>query len=156
MTTEYRNSIATSSKKNLERLRINFFPAFCPAAILYNGKSRENVMGLTDLCFIEIDHIKTEKKVDMAMSILRDDRNVLLASRSVSGNGIHILVRYRMKDEDVAPQIDTMSPKKMQKQYRWVFDILGRQYQEMLQLKMVSDDMDLRFDPQGNFIEEVD
>lgn len=33
-------------------------------------------MGLTDLCFIEIDHIKTEKKVDMAMSILRDDRNV--------------------------------------------------------------------------------
>ena len=61
-----------------------------------------------------------------------------------------------MKDEDVAPQIDTMSPKKMQKQYRWVFDILGRQYQEMLQLKMVSDDMDLRFDPQGNFIEEVD
>jgi len=44
----------------------------------------------------------------------------------------------------------------MQKQYRWVFDILGRQYQEMLQLKMVSDDMDLRFDPQGNFIEEVD
>lgn len=90
------------------------------------------------------------------MSILRDDRNVLLASRSVSGNGIHILVRYRIKDEDVAPQIDTMSPKKMQKQYRWVFDILGRQYQEMLQLKMVSDDMDLRFDPQGNFIEEVD
>ena len=90
------------------------------------------------------------------MSILRDDRNVLLASRSVSGNGIHILVRYRMKDEDAAPQIDTMSPKKMQKQYRWVFDILGRQYQEMLQLKMVSDDMDLRFDPQGNFIEEVD
>lgn len=113
-------------------------------------------MGLTDLCFIDIDHIKTEKKVDMAMSILRDDRNVLLASRSVSGNGIYILVRYRMKDEDVAPQIDTMSSKKMQKQYRWVFDILGRQYQEMLQLKMVSDDMDLRFDPQGNFIEEVD
>ena len=85
-------------------------------------------MGLTDLCFIDIDHIKTEKKVDMAMSILRDDRNVLLASRSVSGNGIHILVRYRIKDEDVAPQIDNMSPKKMQKQYRWVFDILGRQY----------------------------
>ena len=40
-------------------------------------------MGLTDLCFIDIDHIKTEKKVDMAMSILRDDR------------------------KDVAPQIDT-------------------------------------------------
>lgn len=155
----YRQHLAWQHKKKAKDMKISFFPAFCPCAMLNGGKGRRNVMGLTDLCYLDIDHIKGEKKIKRALAILREDRNVLLAARSVSDDGIHILIRYQIKHADVTPQSNMMSPEEMQQQYKRVFDILGRQYQQMLNLKIdrmaghvehlfiVSHDLDLYYNP---------
>lgn len=155
----YRHHLVWQQKKKVKDFKVSKFPAFCPCAILYDGKCRNDVMGLTDLCYFDIDHIKGEEEINKAISILREDRSVLLASRSVSGDGIHILVRYQVKNMEMAPQRITMSPKKMQKLYSRVFDILGRQYQQMLNQKIdrnagnmerlfiVSYDLELYYNP---------
>ena len=73
-------------------MKITLFPAFAPCAIFYDGKGRENVVGLTDLCFLDIDHIK-EGQIREAMKNLNDDPHVVMASRSLSNEGLHILIR---------------------------------------------------------------
>ena len=75
-------------------MKITRFPAFTPCVVLYEGKTRQNVIGLTNLCFLDIDHMDQEKEIEEVLNNLRNDKNVVLASRSVSGDRVHILRRY--------------------------------------------------------------
>jgi len=126
----YRDYQRLGRIKQAKKIKITRFPAFCPCAILYDGKARENVMGLTDLCFLDIDHIEQDMKIEEALNILRNDRHVVMASRSVSGEGLHILIRYQLKDMELPPQRTTMTPEKMQKLYSRVHDYLAAKYQQ--------------------------
>jgi hypothetical protein len=66
---------------------------------MYNGKARRDVTGLTDLCFLDIDHA-TDDEIERVMSLLRNDNHVVLASRSISNDGLHILIKYSFKDKE--------------------------------------------------------
>ena len=116
----YRDYKRRGRKEKAKEIKITRFPAFCPCAILYDGKARQNVMGLTDLCFL--------------VNILRNDRHVVMASRSVSGEGLHILIRYQLKEMELPPQRTSMTPNKMQKLYGKVFDYFAAKYQQKLGL----------------------
>ena len=98
-------------------MKISKFPAFAPCALFYGGKSRDHVIGLTDLCYLDFDRVEEEKRLIDAMSILRNDSNVVMASRSVSNEGLHILIRYKLKGMELPPQINSMTPKRMQVLY---------------------------------------
>ena len=104
-----------------EQTKLRCFPAFAPCALFYEGKSRDNVLGLTDLCYLDIDHIKEERLIEEAMDILRRDPYVMMASRSVSNEGLHILIRYQLKALETPPQRTTMSPDDMQGVYADVY-----------------------------------
>lgn len=130
----YRDYHRWGRKEKAKKIKITRFPAFCPCAILYDGKARQNVMGLTDLCFLDIDHIEQEKKIGEILDILRNDRHVVMASRSVSGEGLYILIRFQLKDMELPPQRTTMTPEKMQKLYGKVFDYFAARYQQKLGL----------------------
>ena len=110
----YRQNLAWGHKKKVKNMKITRFPAFTPCAILFEGKTRQDVIGLTDLCFLDIDHIDKEKKIEELLNKLRNDKNVVLASRSVSGDGVHILIRYQLKDMETPPQRTTMAADEMQ------------------------------------------
>lgn len=155
----YRQYRARYHKMGADELKITRFPAFAPCALLYGGKGRDYVTGLTDLCYLDFDNVKDEKRLIDAMNILRKDRYVLMASRSVSNEGLHILVRYKLKDMEMPPQRTTMTPNEMQDMYGEVYDYLGAKYlyklalmpdynaRHMERLYIVSYDPELYYNP---------
>ena len=130
----YRYFMASNSKDAAEQVKRTQFAAFAPCAIFSQGKERENVTGLTDLCYLDFDNIKEEKRLIDAMSILRDDKNVLLASRSVSNEGLHVLIPYKLKDMELPPQRESMTPNEMQDVYANVYNYMADKYMEKLGL----------------------
>ena len=133
-TQTYRQYLGWGKKEKAKKIKITRFPAFCPSAIMYDGKARQNVMGLTDLCFLDIDHVENDKKIEEALNRLRKDKNVVMASKSVSGKGLHILIRYRLKDMETPPQRTLITDGKLQEVYSWVYEYLARKYQYKLEL----------------------
>lgn len=130
-----RQYLAKGNKMGADNIKISCFPAFAPCASFYEGKARGNVIGLTDLCYLDIDHIENESLINEALDILRKDPNVVMASRSVSGRGLHILIRYQVKGMENPPQRTEMTPDKMQEVYGEVFDYLALKYQLKLGLE---------------------
>lgn len=158
-TKAYRQNLAKGNEMAAEQYKTTYFPAFAPCVFFYDGKARENVIGMTDLCYLDIDHVKDESLIKNAMDILCKDPNVVLASRSVSNEGLHILIRYTLKGMDNPPQRTTMSPKEMQDIYVEVYDYFAAKYQMILGLEsdyhardmgrlyVVSYDPDLYYNP---------
>jgi hypothetical protein len=134
-TQNYRKYLAKGNKMSADNIKISCFPAFAPCASFYEGKARDNVIGLTDLCYLDIDHIENESLIIEALDILRKDPNVVMVSRSVSGMGLHILVRYQLKGMENPPQRTEMTPNKMQDVYGEVFEYLALKYQLKLGLE---------------------
>ena len=125
-------------KKNITRklknMKTTRFPAFTPCATFYDGKSRENVVGLTDLCYLDFDHIK-EGQIREAMKNLSDDPYVVMASRSLSNEGLHVLIRYNLRDMTQPPQRTEMTPNEMQDIYAKIYSHLAAAYQQKLGLE---------------------
>ena len=130
----YRKIRSSGDKAGTEYMKISKFPAFAPCALFYGGKSREHVLGLTDLCYLDFDNVKEERLLIDAMNILRNDRSVLLASRSVSNEGLHILIRYKLKDMELPPQRNSTTPDEMQELYGEVYDYFAAKYMQKLGL----------------------
>lgn len=129
---EYRNISGKGKKREKRRFKLKKIPAFVPSALVFEGKGHRHVIGLTNLCYMDIDHLQAEQ-IDEAMDTLRQDEHVVLALRSMSGNGIHFMVKYGFKDME-QPQITTMSAKKMVKTYISVFKTISSHYQDILHL----------------------
>ena len=88
-------------RRKLKEMKTTRFPAFAPCAIFYGGKGREDVVGLTDLCYLDFDKIDEAARIKEIMSMLSDDPCVVMNSRSVSGEGLHILIRYKLMDMEI-------------------------------------------------------
>lgn len=129
---EYRMFKANGDKHGQLNIKRNKVPAFVPSALLFDGKGHRNIIGLTDLCFMDLDNLD-EEQINMAMELLRKDDHVVLASRSMSGKGLHFLIRYRFKDME-QPQITSMSYIRMSLTYSAVFNTLSLHYSNTLHL----------------------
>ena len=133
-TEEARRHYAAGEKGKGDSIKKNLLPAFAPAGVLLEGKGRDNLVGLTGLCFIDIDHVD-EEKIESCMSLLQADEHILLAARSISGKGLHILVPYSLWREDpLAPLPAT--PGKMNQIYGSVFKSMADRYSRMLDLQI--------------------
>lgn len=157
----YRQYLAIGDSMGAGQIKITAFQAFAPCARFYGGKGREKVLGLTDLCYLDIDNVEEVNLLDEAMDILRKDPNVVLASRSVSNEGLHIMVRYQLEGMGLPPDRDSMTPKELQDVYGKVYDYLAADYQiklglesdqfarHMERLYIVSYDPNLYYNPQA-------
>ena len=152
-----RELLAKEKRVDADRIKKKMIPAFCPGAFLFDGKGRNNVIGLTDLCFLETDHI-SEKRISKAMELLRKDCHTVLCLRSISGDGLHLIVRYRFKDME-QPSYHNMGKNRMNHTYGAVFMSLKKYYQGLLgvhidssganmeRLCLMSFDKDLHYNP---------
>ena len=77
-----RNYYSKGKKGKGDNIKKNNLPAFAPCGNLLGGKGRNCLIGLTGLCFIDIDKVTTEQ-VEVALAALRGDEHVLFASRSL-------------------------------------------------------------------------
>ena len=152
-----RELLATNRREDADRIKKKLIPAFCPGAFLFDGKGRNNVIGLTDLCFLETDHI-SEDQIIKAMEVLRNDNHIVLCLRSISGDGLHLIARYRFKDME-QPSYRSMGKNRMNHTYGAVFKTLKNYYQGLLgvsvdssgfnmeRLCLMSFDKDLHYNP---------
>ena len=150
-------------KGKVEHIKTTLLPAFAPAGYLMDGKGRKNLIGLTGICFIDIDHIDGAM-VEKCMQLLQKDVNVLMASRSISGRGIHILVPYTFRRDDPFPPLPC-DPVRLNKLYGQVFGVIAAHYRQLLgvqideavknteRLCLVSYDADTLYNPQAQPIE---
>ena len=125
-----RELLQSGNKEEADFVKQALLPAFAPCAFLYGGRARTDVTGLTNLCFLDIDHI-TDEKIEKSMSILRNDIHTVLAARSVSNDGLHILARYCFKDME-QPWVGTMSQVRMNDVYGCVYRTIKMRYEELL------------------------
>jgi len=132
LTFEARAHYAAGHKKNGDKIKKNELPAFAPCAYFLDGKSREDIIGLTGLCFLDIDKI-AEDQVDAAMSILKSNDNVLFAARSLSGHGIHILIPYSLHRNDPFIPLSAR-PDLANRIYIAVYKSISARFRELLQL----------------------
>lgn len=151
------NHIAAGRKDSADKIKRKQIPAFAPGALLYDGKGRKNVLGLTNLCFLESDHINEDELVK-AKELLSKDNHVVLVARSVSGDGIHFLVKYGFKDME-QPSYKNMGINRMNHTYGAVFKSLKNYYEDILKIPLdksgmnmerlclISSDSDLYYNP---------
>ena len=121
---------AIGKKEQGDAIKKNKIPAFFPAAYMIDGVGRKNLVGLTGLCFIDIDKIK-EEQVEASMAILREDEHVLFAARSISGKGLHILVPYTLWREEATTLMPT-TPNRLNQTYISVFKSVATRYRVLL------------------------
>lgn len=121
---------AKGRKGKGDNIKLTQLPAFAPAAILQDGKKKEHVIDLTGLCFIDIDHI-TESAAQLTVQRLSEDPYTMFASISLSGKGVHLLVRYKI-DFGNYDHPFISSPDKLRKLYKDVFLLLAKHYTEKL------------------------
>lgn len=131
-TEEARRHYAEGEKDKGDSIKKCRLPAFAPAGYLLDGKGRNNLVGLTGLCFIDIDHVD-EERLEVGLSLLRADKHVLLAARSISGKGIHILIPYALWREDPLVPLPA-TPGKLNQIYGSVFKATAARYRGLLGL----------------------
>lgn len=122
--------LASNNKTDADAIKKKRIPAFAPAAFMFDGKGRNNVIGLTGICFLESDHIDLAK-IEETMQKIETDSHILLALRSVSGDGLHILVKYAFDGMEI-PNYSAMSIDKMNRTYGAVFELLRDRYCQTL------------------------
>ena len=127
-----RKRYASGKKGKADTIKKTCLPAFAPCGYFADGKGREDLIGLTGLCFIDIDKI-SEEQVEAALDTLKNDEHVLFAARSISGHGLHILVPYHLWREDPLSPI-FVTGHKANNMYGKIFRPTAARYQELLQL----------------------
>ncbi len=130
----YQELLAKQDFEGANRIKKKKVPAFAPCAFLYDGKSRDNVIGLTGYGIIDIDHID-EVQITQIFDILNKEPHIVLVVRSISNQGIHIIFRYKFNNIDMLKRVK-MSPEKMNKIYIGVATSVMTYYKEIIGLPM--------------------
>ena len=133
-TLKARKCYGKGEKLQGDYVKKNLLPAFAPCAILDGGKSKDHIIDLTGICFLDIDHI-TGEEAKYAQEMLASDPHILLACISVSGKGIHLLVRYTV-DFGAGNLVFISTPARLRKLYRKVFLTLAAAYTEKLGIQV--------------------
>ena len=103
-------------------------PVFVPAARINGERRIKSIVYLSCICYLDFDKISLSE-VEVAMKKLKTCKNVLLAARSASGKGIHVLIPYRF-----AEGLDLgylRHPGRFAKLYRKIFRQIAGKYAEM-------------------------
>lgn len=106
-------------------------PLFGVAALFEGGKRKEEVVALTGLSLVDIDHVGTagEGQIDNGQNIdalrakAEQDPHTLLCYTTISGEGLRILFRY---------ELDSSFTLTQQTQYYWKVFAAGNAYYSQL------------------------
>ena len=111
-------------------------PTFIPSAILEGGRKLEHIQRLTGLIYFDYDHIP-EAQIELLTDVLRMNGNVLGYHRSLSGQGLHVIVAYQVFYHDMQPldlsELDFKDPAKAQRtRLLWnaIWEEVRRQFEE--------------------------
>lgn len=108
---EYAESLAANDKERCKEIKKTMISAFAVAAHFEGGKAMKNVKGLTGLGLVDIDHLESEVVGELFCKAC-EDNHTLMAYRSLSGQGFHVIFRYEFT-EDRRNKTPMKTPKSM-------------------------------------------
>ena len=79
----------------------NRMPCFGVAARFAGGKRKEHITALTGLSLVDIDHIAPDQMAAVLEKVHADE-HTLLAYTTLSGQGLRILFRYQIDENDIS------------------------------------------------------
>ena len=74
-------------------------PCFSVAVLFNGGKQQKHIVSYTGLSIVDLDHIPSERMAEV-LEMVRGDEHTLLAYTTISGEGVRILARYALNDDD--------------------------------------------------------
>ena len=74
-------------------------PCYSVAVLFSGGKQQKHIVGYTGMSIVDLDHIAPE---DMArvLTAVRNDPHTLLAYTTISGDGVRVITRYALNDDE--------------------------------------------------------
>ena len=74
-------------------------PCYSVAVLFSGGKQQKHIVSYTGLSIVDLDHIPSERIAEV-LTMVRNDPHTLLAYTTISGEGVRILARYALNDDD--------------------------------------------------------
>lgn len=124
-------------------------PVFVPSAILQGGRRQEHILELTGMMYFDFDHLTEWELSVMTEDILPYLMQIVGFHRSLSGQGLHVIVAYKVFYHDMEPmplsELKFGSPEHAQRtQLLWnaIWEDVRSQFEEILHLYNLSVSVD--------------
>ena len=98
LTEKHRHARATGDEQGASRYK-KMMTSFGVAARFEGGRQQKHIVELTGLSLVDIDHIAPERMGEVLEKV-RTDEHTLLAYTTLSGQGLRVLTRYALNDDD--------------------------------------------------------
>ena len=98
LTEKHRYARATGDERNASRYK-KMMTSFGVAARFEGGRQQKHIVEFTGLSLVDIDHI-AEKEMPRVLTLVRNNPHTLLAYTTLSGQGLRVLTRYALNDDD--------------------------------------------------------
>ena len=77
-------------------------PCYSVAVLFSGGKQQKHIVSYTGLSIVDLDHIPSERMAEVLEKV-RSDEHTLLAYTTISGEGVRVIFRYKMKTHPNPP-----------------------------------------------------
>ena len=74
-------------------------PCYSVAVLFSGGKQQKHIVSYTGMSIVDLDHIPGERMAEVLEKV-RSDEHTLLAYTTISGEGVRVLVKYVLNDDD--------------------------------------------------------
>ena len=74
-------------------------PCYSVAVLFSGGKQQKHIVSYTGMSIVDLDHIPSERMAEV-LTMVRNDPHTLLAYTTISGEGVRVLVKYVLNDDD--------------------------------------------------------
>ena len=98
LTEKHRHARAMGDERNASRYK-KMMASFGVAARFEGGRQLKHIVELTGLSLVDIDHIGKEN-IPSVLEKVRGDEHTLLAYTTISGEGVRIIARFALNEND--------------------------------------------------------
>ena len=100
LTEKHRYYLSVGDAKSAKQCK-RMLPCFAAAVLLSGGKQQQHIVNFTGLTLVDIDHVAPEA-MEQVLALIKDDPHTLLCYTTVSGQGIRVIVRYSMNENQMS------------------------------------------------------
>ena len=110
-------------------------PCYSVAVLFSGGKQQKHIVSYTGLSIVDLDHIPSERMAEVLEKV-QSDEHTLLAYTTISGEGVRILARYALNDDDdenenLRAALRNFVSKHSAEQYKFAFLTVNEYYQRL-------------------------
>ena len=80
----------------------NHMPCYSVAVLFSGGKQQKHIVSYTGMSIVDLDHVPRERMAEV-LEMVRGDEHTLVAYTTISGEGVRVLFRYKMKTHPNPP-----------------------------------------------------